>query len=135
MQPIRKIGIVMIPAIVFVCLFSSSSFAGGKKWKKHKIQTHYETKAAKHEAHQDWRDEIRHSPGHHSDCKLPPGLAKKGKLPPGWAKKCSHQKSKHHAKNHDRYPDHDHKRSSGDKEKPAINGGIDIWGNVHIPFP
>ena len=111
----KKFVFMMVPVFLLVSFFTTSSFAGGKK-KKH--------------------NEIRHSQGHHYDCNLPPGLAKKGKVPPGWAKKCRHQKVKHHAKKHqEHYPDHDHKRASGGHDKPTIEGGVDIGVGIHIPFP
>lgn len=140
MLQFRKIVLVMIPVFIFFALFSSSSFAGGKKWKKQRIKAHQEKIETKQNAHLDWRDEIRYSEGHTRDCNLPPGLAKKGKVPPGWAKKCNHQGSKqhrkHHAKKHeDAHPDHGHKGSSNDHDKPSVKGGVDIWGNVHIPLP
>ena len=107
----------MIPAFIFISIFSSSCIAAGKKWKNHKGDSSY-------------------SKGHHYDCNLPPGLAKKGMVPPGWSKKCRHKKVKHHAKKHqEHYPDHDHKRSSGGHDKPTIEGGVDIGVGVHIPFP
>jgi len=109
----------MIPAFIFISLFSSSCIVVGKKWKNHKGNSGY-------------------SQRHHYDCNLPPGLAKKGKVPPGWNKKCRHQKVKHHAKKHgEHYPDydHDHKRSSGGYGKPTIEGSVDIGAGIHIPFP
>ena len=117
MRHLRKIVFLMIPAFIFISLFSSPSFAGGKKWKKHK-------------------SDISYSQGHHYDCNLPPGLAKKGKVPPGWDKKCRNQEVKRHAKKHgEHYPDHDYKKSSGGHDKPTIEGGVDIGFGVHIPFP
>ena len=121
MPQLRKTVFLMIPAFIFISLFSSSCFVNGKKWKNHKGDASY-------------------SHGHHYDCKLPPGLAKQGKVPPGWAKKCRHQKVKHHRKHHakkhqDHYPDYDHKRSSGGYDKPTIEGGVDIGAGIHIPLP
>lgn len=132
----KKFVFLMIPVFLLVSFFTTSSFAGNKNhknWKKEKTSVY---KIEKNEAHGNWRDEIRYSQGHQYDCKLPPGLAKKGKVPPGWAKKCNHQVSKHHAKKHQEdYPDHDHKKTSSGHDKPSVEGGVDIWGNVHIPFP
>ena len=136
----KKIVFLMIPAFVLVSAFATSSYAGKKHkhWKKEKISAY---KDARNEAHGDWREEIRYSQGHHNhDCNLPPGLAKKGKVPPGWAKKCGHQKAKHHRghqaeKYEEHYPDHDHKRTSGHRDKPRIEGGVDIGVGIHIPFP
>jgi hypothetical protein len=126
MQPFRKTVLLMIPAFVFIALFASTSFAGGKKWKKHKGDISYS------QGHH--YDCDLPSQGHHYDCDLPPGLAKKGKVPPGWNKKCRNQEVKHHAKKHqDPYPDH--KRSSGSHDKPTVEGGVDIGFGVHIPFP
>jgi hypothetical protein len=117
MQKFRKTVLLMIPVFIFISLFTSSSFAGGKKWKKHKGDASY-------------------SHGHYYDCDLPPGLAKKGKIPPGWDKKCRNQKVKHHAKKHrEYYPDHDQTRSSGGHDKPTIERGVDIGVGIHIPFP
>ena len=128
----KKIAFLMVPVFLLVSLFSTSSFAG----KKHKNWNKEKVSAYQNEAHRDWRDEIRNSHGHHHDCKLTPGLAKKGKVPPGWAKKCRHQDAKHHAKKHEEhYPNHDHKRTSGGHDKPTIHGGIDIGVGIHIPFP
>lgn len=117
MPEFRKTVFLIIPVFIFISLFSSSCIAGGKKWKNHKGDTRY-------------------SQGHHYDCNLPPGLAKKGKVPPGWAKKCRHLKVKHHAKKHQgHYPDHDHKRASGGHDKPSIEGGVDIGAGIYIPYP
>ncbi len=137
MRLFRKIVFLMIPVFILVSFFSTSAFAGKKNhkhWKKEKISSY---KDARNDNHEDWRDEIRNSQGrHHQNCNLPPGLAKKGKVPPGWAKKCRHQEVKHHSKkHHEHYPDHDHKRSSGDHDKPTIEGGVDIGVGIHIPFP
>jgi len=68
MQEFRKTVFLMIPAFLFISLFSSSCFAPGKTGYSH---------------------------GHRHDYNLPPGLAKKGKAPHGWAKKCGHRKVKH----------------------------------------
>ena len=108
MQEFRKTVFLMIPAFIFISLFSSSCIAGGKKWKNHKGDTRY-------------------SQGHHYDCNLPPGLAKKGKVPPGWAKKCRHQEVE--------YSDHENKRTSGGHDKPTIEGDVDIGVGIHIPVP
>ena len=104
----RKTVLLMIPAFILISLFSSSSFAGGKKGKMHKV-------------------DISYSQSHHFDCNLPPGLAKKGKFPHGWAKKCRHQEVE--------YSDHENKRTSGGHDKPTIEGGVDIEAGIHIPFP
>jgi len=122
----KKIVFLMIPAFVLVSAFATSSYAGKKHkhWKKEKISAY---KDVRNEAHGDWRDEIRYSQGHHHhDCNLPPGLAKKGKVPPGWAKKCGHRELNQHR---------DHKRTSGHRDKPTIQGGVDIGVGIHIPFP
>jgi len=127
---------LMVPVFLLVSFFTTSSFAGNNKhgqWKKEQKSAY---KNLGNENHRDWRNEIRYSQGHHNDCNLPPGLAKKGKVPPGWAKKCNRQGSKQHAKKHqEHYPDHDHKRTSGGHNKPSIEGGIDIGVGIHIPFP
>jgi hypothetical protein len=100
MQEFRKTVFLMIPAFIFITLFSSSCIVGGKN---------------------------RYSQGHHYECNLPPGLAKQGKVPPGWAKKCGHQKVKHGRKHH---RDHGHKRTSGGYDKPYgevdIGAGVHI---------
>jgi len=108
MPQLRKTVLLMIPAFILISLFSSSSFADSKKGKKHKV-------------------EISYSQGHHYDCNLPPGLAKKGMFPLGRAKKCRHQEVK--------YSDHDNKRTSGGHDKPTIEGGVDIGAAIHIPVP
>ena len=133
----KKFVFLIVPVFLLVSFSTTSSFAGNKKHKNWKKET---VSAYQKEAHRDWRDEIRHSQGHHYDCKLPPGLAKKGKVPPGWAKKCRHQEAKHHRKHHaekyeGQYPDRDYKRISGGHDKPTIHGGVDIGVGIHIPFP
>jgi hypothetical protein len=145
----KKIVLLMVPVFLLVSFFSTSAFAGNKKhkhWKKDKFSTYKSERKRAHrdwdrEYRRDWRDEVRHSHGHHHhDCNLPPGLAKKGKMPPGWAKKCRHQEAHqqrdHRANKHeDHYPDNDHRRTSGGHDKPTIEGGVDIGVGIHIPFP
>ncbi len=107
----------MIPALVLIFLFSSVSFAGGKKWGKHKGNGNY-------------------SKSHNSRCGTPPGLAKQGKVPPGHAKKCQPRRISHYpTKQRGDYPDVRQPRNSGGQNKPTIEGGVDIGVGVHIPFP
>jgi hypothetical protein len=81
-----------------------------KKWKKGKRKHRRDWER---EYYRDWRDEVRHSQGHHH-----------------------HHPRDHRAKKHqEHYPDHDHKRSSGGHDKPTIEGGVDIGVGIHIPFP
>jgi hypothetical protein len=112
----RKTVFFVVAAFIFISLFSSTSFAGGKKWGKHK-------------------GNIGYPQGHHYDCNLPPGLDKQGKVPPGWEKKCGPLHAKRHGKkNGEYYSDDNHNRASGSYNKPIIEGGLDIGVGIHLPL-
>ena len=165
MQEFRKTVFLMIPAFIFISLFSTSSFAGHDSWKKNdykewkndKWEARYKRwKKAEEKAQRKWEKDRRKAEKKWRKAKRKHRRDWERGYRRDWRDEVRyshghHHLRGHHAKNHHKhYPDHgrhsgnhdrehypeqDHKRSSGGYDKPKIHGGVTIGGGVHIPFP